>query len=112
MNNGIKPLQRYDIELGDDDKWNSRLVIEESDNGNWVRDEDVKELEEQNKEMLEALKMAESEIKCQQLEADFNYNQCHGLPHPTLEEMERQERWCDEVYMLRELIKRIEGEQE
>ena len=56
MNNGIKPLQRYDIELGDDDKWNSRLVIEESDNGNWVRDEDVKELEEQNKEMLKALK--------------------------------------------------------
>lgn len=63
------------------------------------------------KEMLEALKMAESEIRCQQLEADFNYNQCHGLPHPTLEEMERQERWCNEVYMLRELIKRIEGEQ-
>ena len=55
MNNGIKPLQRYDIELGDDDKWNSRLVIEESDNGNWVRDEDVKELEKQNGMMLEAL---------------------------------------------------------
>ena len=64
------------------------------------------------KEMLEALKMAESEIRCQQLEADFNYNQCHGLPHPTLEEMERDEKWCDEVYELRKLIKRIEEEQE
>ena len=64
------------------------------------------------KEMLESLKMAESEIKCQQLEADFNYNRCHDLDTPTIEEMERDEKWCDEVYELRKLIKRIEGEQE
>jgi hypothetical protein len=62
------------------------------------------------KEMLEALKMAESEIRCQQLEADFNYNQCHGIPNPTLEEMEQDEKWCDEVYELRKLINRVEGE--
>jgi hypothetical protein len=62
------------------------------------------------KEMLEALKMAESEIRCQQLEADFNYNRCHDIPNPTLEEMERDEKWCDEVYELRKLIKRVEGD--
>jgi hypothetical protein len=62
------------------------------------------------KEMLEALKMAESEIRCQQLEADFNYNRCHGIPNPTLEEMELEGKWCDEVYELRKLIKRVEGE--
>lgn len=61
----MKPLQRYDIELGDDGKWNSRLIIEESDNGSWVRDEDVKKLEDHNKEMMEVLKLLRSEMSSQ-----------------------------------------------
>jgi hypothetical protein len=113
----MKPIQRYEMVTfenwsRDNEHLDSYTEHQPSDNGDWVRYEDVRELEKQNKEMLEALKVSETEIRCQQLEADFNYNQCHGLPHPTLEQMEREEKWCDEVYMIRELIKRIEGEQE
>jgi hypothetical protein len=93
MNNGMKPLQRYDIELGDDGKWNSRLVIEESDDGNWVRDEDVKELEEQNKEMLNALKKL--------------------LPIAIAYESSYDEYvYLDTIFFAESVIARVEGEQE
>jgi hypothetical protein len=87
----------------------SERIRPNSEAAPWVIDE-VKKLEELNKEMLEGLKVAESEIRCQQLEADFNYARCHGLPTPKIDEIEKEEKWCDEVYMLRELIKRVEGE--
>jgi hypothetical protein len=87
----------------------SERIRPNSEAAPWVIDE-VKKLEELSKEMLEGLKVAESEIRCQQLEADFNYARCHGLPTPNIDEMELEGKWCDEVYMLRELIKRVEGE--
>ena len=97
----MKPLQRYEMN-------ESGCDIPVSD-GDWVKWEDVQHLIQLNKEMLEGLKVAESEIRCQQLEADFNYARCHDLPTPKIDEMEKEEKWCDEVYMLRELINRVEG---
>jgi hypothetical protein len=85
-------------------------MVEDKSFGDWALWADVKYLIQLNEEMLEGLKVAESEIRCQQLEADFNYNRCHGLPTPNIDEMELEGKWCDEVYMLRELIKRVEGE--
>lgn len=57
----MKPLQRYNVDTvfertWNSDAWEERLEIEESDNGDWVRDADVKKLEEQNQMMLDALK--------------------------------------------------------
>ena len=57
----MKPLQRYNVDTvfertWNSDAWEERLEIEESDNGDWVRDADVKKLEEQNQMMLNALK--------------------------------------------------------
>ena len=105
------PLNRFLVDLGR----HQTLVLKEMIEGQLPhlmeeQSKEVKKLEELNKEMLEGLKVAESEIRCQQLEADFNYARCHGLPTPKIDEMEKEEKWCDEVYMLRELIKRVEGE--
>jgi hypothetical protein len=56
----MKPLQRYNIDTvfertWNNDGWEERLQIEESDNGDWVKWEDVKRLEQQNQKMFEAL---------------------------------------------------------
>jgi hypothetical protein len=61
MNNGMKPLQRYEMVTfenwsRDNEHLDSYTEHQPSDNGDWVRYEDVRELEKQNKEMLKALK--------------------------------------------------------
>jgi hypothetical protein len=57
----MKPLQRYNVDTvfertWNDDGWQDRLQIEESDNGDWVKWEDVTKLEKQNEKMLSILK--------------------------------------------------------
>ena len=64
----MKPLQRYNIDTvfertWNDDGWEECLQIEESDNGDWVKCEDVKKLEEQNELMLSILKDIDTQIK-------------------------------------------------
>ncbi len=58
----MKPLQRYEMVTfenwsRDNEHLDSYTEHQPSDNGDWVRDEDVKKLEELNKEMLKALKI-------------------------------------------------------
>ena len=64
----MNPLQRYNIDTvfertWNDDGWEECLQIEESDNGDWVKCEDVKKLEEQNELMLSILKDIDTQIK-------------------------------------------------
>ena len=64
----MNPLQRYNIDTvfertWNDDGWEERLQIKESDNGDWVKCEDVKKLEEQNELMLSILKDIDTQIK-------------------------------------------------
>jgi len=66
----MKPLQRYNIDTvfeptWNNDGWEERLQIKESDNGDWVKWEDVKKLEELNKEMMDVLKLLRSEMSSQ-----------------------------------------------
>lgn len=61
------PLQRYNIDTvfeptWNNDGWEERLQIKESDNGDWVKCEDVKKLEDHNKEMMDVLRTVHSMI--------------------------------------------------
>jgi hypothetical protein len=61
----MKPLQRYEMVTfenwsRDNEHFDSYTEHQPSDNGNWVKWEDVKKLEKQNKIMLDAIKKAVS----------------------------------------------------
>ena len=88
----MKPLQRYNIDTvfertWNDDGWEECLQIEESDNGDWVKCEDVKKLEEQNELMLSILKDIDTQIKGRFLLIPLGYDVYNILTPETISDI-------------------------
>jgi hypothetical protein len=97
----MKPLKRYNVDTvfertWNNDGWEERLQIEESDNGDWVKCEDVKKLEEQMGHLLDL-----SKLLLQNIEPDKFAN---GVGLSVV--MITREMWDD----FQKLIADIEGE--